>query len=82
MERYLDTKAGAVEQVVQMCTGAKIRVRLSGDGLNERYPSGYVLDADGTVIGDANSYTYGGAAFAVHTPAFAGYAPFSQCEFV
>lgn len=46
-----------------------------------RYPRGFVVDADMSIIGDANSYTYGGAAFAVHTPAFAGYVPFDECEF-
>ena len=48
----------------------KVRVRLIGERY-ARYPQGEVLDADGNVVGEATSYTYGGAAFAVHTLPFA-----------
>ena len=48
---------------------------------NARYPRGFVLNNDMEVIGDANSYTYGGGAFAVHTAPFAGYVAFRECEF-
>jgi len=60
----------------------KVRVRLTGNGLQERYPSGDVVDIDGNVVGMASSYTYGGNAFAVHTRPFAGYVRFDECEFV
>lgn len=36
----------------------------------------------GKVIGEAQSLTYGGSAFAVHTAPFAGYVPFLACVFV
>ena len=48
---------------------------------NARYPRGMVLNEDMEIIGDANSYTYGGMAFAVHTKPFGGHVPFSQCQF-
>lgn len=45
------------------------------------YPRGFVVNQDMEVIGDANSYTYGGGAFAVHTQPFAGHVSFAACEF-
>lgn len=42
------------------------------------YPYGRVLDAEGNIIGDANSYTYGGAAWAIQTREFGGYMPFDS----
>ena len=59
----------------------KVRVRLIGERF-ARYPQGEVLDADGNVVGEATSYTYGGAAFAVHTLPFASHVKFSECEFI
>lgn len=44
------------------------------------YPRGFVLNVDMEVIGDANSYTYGGSAFAVHTKEFGGYVAFRDCD--
>lgn len=61
----------------------KIRVRLDeGRGLNSPYPAGVVLDDDGRIIGTADSYTYGGTAFAIHTRAVAGWYPFRDVEIV
>ena len=80
-----------MQSVIEIVSGAdrrhltadgKVRVRLSGNGLSERYPAGQVVDIDGNVIGDASSYTYGGTAFAVHTRPFAGHVRFDECEFV
>lgn len=62
-------------------TDGKVRIRLTTQR-NAPYPRGEVLDAGLRVIGEANSYTYGGAAFAVHTPQFAGYVSFGECVFV
>jgi hypothetical protein len=59
----------------------KIRIRLQSERYAP-YPYGQVLDVFGKVIGDAQSYTYGGTAFAVHTRPFAGHVKFSQCVFV
>jgi hypothetical protein len=59
----------------------KIRIRLTSERY-ARYPQGEVLNAAGTVIGEATSYTYGGTAFAVHSVPFAGYVKFSECVFV
>lgn len=72
----------ALTAVIFACTGGKFRVRLEDpDALpGERF--GYVLDDNGTVIGDACDRIYGGGGFAVHTGPFAGYVPFYQIEFV
>jgi hypothetical protein len=76
-------ETSAVAAIVGLSIGGlTFRVRLHGEGLKERYPSGDVIDTGGNVIGSAYSYTYGGRAFAVHTGPFAGYVEFSECEFV
>jgi hypothetical protein len=58
-----------------------VRIQLTS-AADASYPSGLVLNAAGEVIGDAQSYTYGGCAFAVHSRDFAGWVPMSQVEFV
>lgn len=58
-----------------------IRIKLIGNNApGRRY--GQVLDEDGNVIGSAHDSTYGGGAFAVHTPGYAGYTPLTSIEFV
>jgi hypothetical protein len=64
-----------------LTASGKVRVRLTS-GMYARYPRGEVLDAAGVVIGEACSYTYGGAAFAVHTELFAGHVRFAECAFI
>jgi hypothetical protein len=52
-----------------------IRIQVTHKG---NYPRGRVLGAEGNVIGEASSYTYGGAAWAIHTRDFGGYMPFDS----
>jgi hypothetical protein len=60
----------------------KVRIKLRERGLDERYPFGDVVSADGVILGHADSYVYGGVAFAVHTVPFAGHVSFEECEFI
>jgi hypothetical protein len=82
MERHtIEQSAIAMVEAVVL-GGYRFRIRLSGLGLAERYPHGEVIGTDGSVIGCADSYTYGGSAFAVHTAPFAGYVAFGDCDWV
>jgi hypothetical protein len=46
--------------------------RLSGRGLQERYPHALIYDASKNLLGEASSHTYRGTAWAVRTPDFEG----------
>jgi hypothetical protein len=80
---YYNSDTPTLDTVLGLQDGSlRLRVRLHGAGLTEKYPSGDVLDTDGSIIGRAESYTYGGRAFAVSTPNFGGFVEFKECEYV
>lgn len=52
----------------------RIRIHLTEDnGPGRRF--GYVVDADGNVIGSAHDCTYGGRGYSVQTENFGGFVP-------
>lgn len=55
--------------------GLRWTVQLRDGDRSPGLRSGLVIDRDGTVIGDASDYIYGGRGFAIHTRSFAGYVP-------
>lgn len=52
-----------------------IRIQVTKKG---PYLYGRVLDEAGNMIGDANSYTYGGGAWAIQSKTYAGHMPFDS----
>lgn len=73
----------SMEIVIGTIVGThRFRVRLSDPDALPGRRSGYVLDEQNHIIGDASDRIYGGTGFAVHTLPFGGYVPNDQIVFV
>lgn len=62
--------------------GLRWTVQLTPGDRSPGARSGLVIDRDGTVIGDASDYIYGGRGFAIHTRAFAGYVSAADVDLI
>ena len=75
------TKQAALDIIIGMAHGTFRFIVCLDSEPGASYPRGMVLNEDMEIIGDANSYTYGGNAFAVHTKPFAGHVAMHECDF-